>query len=602
MPRRRTPTPHDAVAGPFRCRRARARRLVADAGPREILRFATVAGAVALILTGLAAVQPTPAYANPVKDAVKDALEWLFSMPELHGATEAALRFLVKVPNYIENPGKIAALGQTTTAIAGASLAAIATLAVVHYWAAGVSLSDSGDPVEAVPRTVGAGLFILAWPWIFTESVALTNVVTNTLISTSNLAKLAPMIFALHAVDGFGMLASSVLGLAMVIVMIGIVLTKIALVAALAVLFAGVPLAVGLYPLPSLSWVAQFALKLFVAILMIFITWALELAVIGALGQEYWSGYGSWAEKLTKPFIGIAVLILMMSTAKQWLRVAGVLSGGGGMVRHTLGWAAGHLAFNAAAQHIPDALGGRADSIARQQQLVARKTTQDAERTNGDFQPKHARGDSEPKHAEGSREPQHAKRSHGDVAAPVDQQSGPTASDRKAHARDRAAGAVAAYGAAAAAGAPAATTGANGEVWETTSEQPRSTASDAPSRPAPVGGDRPPSSGGDSYALRPDVGGTPDAMGSEPTSQPGAGTSGNSADASPPSEAGTFGGPQAPTEQPRPPATEQPSRSVPPEQPPAEAPGPHEPPQQPATSQPPPSPAPPPPAEPPEQP
>jgi hypothetical protein len=371
---RRSPTPtstlHAPVAGRWRRLRARARGLLPAAGRREIVRFATVAGAVALILTGLAAVEPTPAYANPVTDALKDALEWLFLPGPIKNVTDEALKWLVEVPNYIERPGSMAALGHTTTAIAGASLAAIATLAVVHYWAAGVSLSDGGDPVEAVPRTVGAGIFILAWPWIFSQAVALTNSVTSILISESEIGGLAQATFVVSNVVSLqlGALIPLLLASAVVIVMIAVIFTKIALVATLAALFVGVPLAVGLYPLPSLSWVAQFALKLFVAILMIFITWALELAAIGALGKEFltWSGGGSWVEKVTKPLIGLALLILMMSTAKHWLRVAGVLSGGGGMVRHTLAWAGTHLAFNAAAQHIPDALGGRADSIARQ--------------------------------------------------------------------------------------------------------------------------------------------------------------------------------------------------------------------------------------------
>jgi hypothetical protein len=372
MPRSRTPTPHAPAAGPLRCR-AHARRLLAAVGCREIVRFAGAAGAIALVLLAVEAAQPTPAYANPVTDAVKNAIEWLFKAPQIKDATDKTLRFLVEVPNYIERPGSIAAVGQTTTAIAGASLAAIATLAVVHYWAAGVSLSGGGDPVEAVPKTVGAGLFIVAWPWVFSQSVALTNAVTTTVISTSKLGELAQTMFGTSALGalsggGVGFLIPQLLGLVVVIVMIAVVFTKIALVATLALLFAGVPVAVALYPLPSLSWIAQFALRLFVAILMIFITWALELAVIGALGQDFltWSGGGTWIEKLTKPLIGLALLILMMSTAKHWLRVAGVLSGGGGMVRSTLAWAGTHLAFNAAAAHIPDALGGRADSLARQ--------------------------------------------------------------------------------------------------------------------------------------------------------------------------------------------------------------------------------------------
>jgi hypothetical protein len=389
------------------------RRMISAVGRGRPARLVTPAGLGALLLLAVTAAYPPPAHAFDVKGALKDALEWLFLAEPIEGATDQTLKFLVQVPNYIERPGSIEALGQTTTAIAGASLAAVATLAVVHYWAAGVSLSGGGDPVEAVPRTVGAGLFILAWPWIFEQSVALTNQVTSILISESQLGEVARTMFQVGKISGFGILIALLLGLAGTVVMILVVFVKIGLVATLALLCVGVPLAVGLYPLPSLSWIAQFALKLFAAILMIFVTWALELATIGALGNDFltWSGGGSWVAQVTKPLVGLALLILMMSTAKHWLRVAGVLSGGGGIVRHTLGWAAAHLAFNAAAQHIPDALGGRATAL-KQQAAVA----QDAAGLRQETRQRYAAADARRAAAEASASEKAASRKEAQTA------------------------------------------------------------------------------------------------------------------------------------------------------------------------------------------
>ena len=86
--------------------------------------------------------------------------------------TTQLIGWLVTVPNLTQ--GNVAQLEQTVEAMAGGMLAAVATIATIRYWAAGFAGGgDSGfAALEGLTRTVGAALFLAAWPWLFATAVS----------------------------------------------------------------------------------------------------------------------------------------------------------------------------------------------------------------------------------------------------------------------------------------------------------------------------------------------------------------------------------------------------------------------------------------------
>ena len=69
----------------------------------------------------------------------------------------------------------LAELASTTSAMAFALLAAVGTVAVLRYWAAGLIGSGGFNAVEGLARTVAAALFVVAWPWLFGHAADLSN-------------------------------------------------------------------------------------------------------------------------------------------------------------------------------------------------------------------------------------------------------------------------------------------------------------------------------------------------------------------------------------------------------------------------------------------
>jgi hypothetical protein len=350
-----------------------------------------------LIVAGAAMPAPASAFPTSVKDVVTEALQALVGS---EGGAKAPpglwVDWLTTTPNYAALNGSLAALGHTTSAIGLAALAAVVTLTVVHFWAAGVSSSSGGgDIVQGVTRTTGAGLFIVAWPWVFESGVALANQVKEAVLAGQIDASVNILAEGLDPVDILqqtSLLLGLLLALPSSLILIVLSITKIGLNAGLALCYAAVPLAVAFWPLPGFSWVAGFILRACTAIVLVPVAWALLLAAVLAVGIDALTITGDGVlETLTVPLVALALAILMFRIPGLLLRTAGV-SPQGGVMRAVAGFAIGRMASSAIAQHVPDALGGTRDTHARQNTLDARnaadrseaayrRMSQDSERT-----------------------------------------------------------------------------------------------------------------------------------------------------------------------------------------------------------------------------
>jgi hypothetical protein len=101
--------------------------------------------------------------------------------------TTQLIGWLITVPNFTQ--GNVLQVEETVEAMGGALLGAVATISIIRYWVAGFAGGrDSGfSALEGLVRTVGAALFLAAWPWLFSTSVHLTNLFTGSLMGQGQL-------------------------------------------------------------------------------------------------------------------------------------------------------------------------------------------------------------------------------------------------------------------------------------------------------------------------------------------------------------------------------------------------------------------------------
>ena len=118
--------------------------------------------------------------------AAFDAIIKALFAPIAKFITTELIGWLVAVPNFTQ--GNVSQLERTVVAMGGGLLGAVATISIVRYWAAGFAGgSDSGfAALEGLTRTVGAALFLAAWPWLFETAVRLTNLFTSSLLGSGS--------------------------------------------------------------------------------------------------------------------------------------------------------------------------------------------------------------------------------------------------------------------------------------------------------------------------------------------------------------------------------------------------------------------------------
>jgi hypothetical protein len=283
------------------------------------------------------------------------------------------LAWLVAVPDYAIHPetarsgqdgSNLAQLGTTTSAMAFAALGAVGTVSAIRYWAAGLTGSGGLEAFEGLARTVAAALFIVLWPWLFRHCADLANEAGRALLgSGSVLDDTARLVAAAFAAGATFNILSILIAVGAALLFLALLLSKIAVSAATALVFVGMPLAVMLWPIPELAWIARTAMRAFATVLAIPLAWAVCFATFAAVGMDALSlkGAGKVVDALMMPLVAIALLWITVTVPRTLTRMAmlGAGAGGGGFVGRTASYLAARRADAAVAQAVPAGLGGR---------------------------------------------------------------------------------------------------------------------------------------------------------------------------------------------------------------------------------------------------
>src|ERR1700733_14301544 len=198
--------------------------------------------------------------------------------------TLQVLTWLTSIPD--QGGGRIAALYGFTSGMALGLLGAVATVSVIRYWVAGLSLSGSGgfEALEGLLRCLGAVGFLLIWPFVFGQLVALANICSAAVLGAPSLrADIAHLIGTVVFVtftpgSGITLFLGVVVAVAGGAMFLGLLFMKVLLGATVTFLYAAMPLACVLWPVEDVAWLARYGLRGFVALVVGPVGWAIIFA------------------------------------------------------------------------------------------------------------------------------------------------------------------------------------------------------------------------------------------------------------------------------------------------------------------------------------
>jgi hypothetical protein len=269
--------------------------------------------------------------------------------------TLSALTWLTSLDN--QSGGHITTLYNLTSGMAIGLLGAVITVSIVRYWIAGLSMSGSGgfEALEGLMRSIGAVGFLLIWPVFFGLLINLSNVASATILGDPPLrAEIAHIIntVVLVTVSPGGDLT---LFIGIVIAIVGgllflaLLFMKVMIGATVTFLFIAMPLAVILWPIDELAWLARYALRAFICLLIVPVVWALIFATFAAIttnALEFQGAHG-FLNQVTQPLVALAMLWLTITIPRTLFKLA---SGGLGMGRHGGGFVSRAGSYLAARQ------------------------------------------------------------------------------------------------------------------------------------------------------------------------------------------------------------------------------------------------------------
>jgi hypothetical protein len=281
--------------------------------------------------------------------------------------TTQLIGWLITVPNLTQ--GNVLQLEQTVEAMGGGLLGAVATISIIRYWVAGFAGGgDSGfSALEGLTRTVGAALFLAAWPWLFTTSVHLTNLFTGSLMGSGAVVHSVARLLAAGLGAGIalnftpvGLFLNIAMAVAASLLFLGLLLVKIVVSISTILVFVGMPLAAVIWPV--VPWVARLALRAFAVCLIVPVAWALCFAGAAAVSLNAISfNAGTVMNTLLQPLVAIVLLYVTVKLPMHLARVAmlGAAPLGGGFASRAVSYAAGSQIRDSARQHLPTWAGGQ---------------------------------------------------------------------------------------------------------------------------------------------------------------------------------------------------------------------------------------------------
>jgi len=239
--------------------------------------------------------------------------------------TTRVVEFLVAHPIYTDahKYPDLAHLRSYISSGAWGLLTLVIAASGLHYWAAGFTSASSYQALAALGRSIAAIGALVAYPKLFEYTLVASNMLTHDLLHApgvqEGLTKVLGAALVLNVASlGIGAIAS----VAAVIALIVLAITKIVISTILGLLFISAPLAIVLWPVPGLAWLARSWLQAFVAIVLWPIVWALCFALFAVMGNEAFNLHGSFGDKLIKPWVTVAALIAAFKVPQVLARQA----------------------------------------------------------------------------------------------------------------------------------------------------------------------------------------------------------------------------------------------------------------------------------------
>src|SRR3954454_20413728 len=310
----------------------------------RLQRVALVAGALALLLLALGA-GPAAAAPHigpvPVPDVIPDLnpfdnllpsvgdlagklIEGIFKA--LFGDLEAkvtlvVVKFLVAHPIVTDQAayGTLNDYRVYVTDGAYGLLGLVFTISAFRYWASGFAGGGAYEALQALARTAGAVAALSVYAFGFEQLLVGGNLMTHALLNFGGIDKGLAKLFV---ASKFGLGLSGIAYILELVAFIALIVTKIALTALLSVLLVAGPLAIAVWPIEELAWLARTWLQVLIAVVLWPVLWSLCFACFAAMGDAAFSSGGSIGDSIIKPFVSVAMLYIAFKVPMAMLRQA----------------------------------------------------------------------------------------------------------------------------------------------------------------------------------------------------------------------------------------------------------------------------------------
>lgn len=301
------------------------------------LRAALAAAALAALLGALGAASasadvgpvPTPSLPdlNPfpnVGELAGKLIEGIFKalFGELEAkVTLAVVKFLVAHP-IVTGDAAYGALNDYRVYVTDGAyglLALVFTVSAFRYWAAGFAGGGAYEALQALARTAGAIAALSVYAFGFEQLLVGGNLMTHALL---NFGGVNEGLAKLFVAGRFGLGLAGIAYVLGLIAFIALIVTKIALTALLSVLLVAGPLAIAVWPIEELAWLARTWLQVLIAVVLWPVLWALCFGCFAAMGDAAFTLRGGVGDTIIKPFVSVAMLLVAFKLPMAMLRQA----------------------------------------------------------------------------------------------------------------------------------------------------------------------------------------------------------------------------------------------------------------------------------------
>jgi hypothetical protein len=316
--------------------------------PRLLTRIVAVATAILAVSAIVGAVVPSDAQAidltpdigipNPFdvglpgpSDLVKKVFEVFFKT--FFGieakVTRRAVEWLVATPIYTD-PGQYAQLNELrgyVSVAAWALFTLVFTVSAVRYYASGFTSGGSYEAFEAVTRAGLAAGALVIYPELFGSlSIAMNHLTYGLTHAPSVEPGLTKLLEAATVANFTNLGIGSIVSVLAVVMLVLLIVSKIVIATVLALLYVSGSLAIALWPLPEMSWMARTWLQSLIGALLWPVIWALCFALFAVMGASSFTFDGSFGAELVKPWVAVAALFVAFK-APQLLARQAMLAG-----------------------------------------------------------------------------------------------------------------------------------------------------------------------------------------------------------------------------------------------------------------------------------